>query len=514
MTRNPSIGLIMQILKERINSESRFYWIVLSLAFLSIVLQLFSTTHGIGLSPDSVVYIGSARSMVVGQGLNTPFYNDVPEPMTNFPPLYPLVLSAVGTLGIDPMISARWMGALVFGLLVVLIGASIYLFSNRSIRSAVTGSLLAALAPSLLIIHSNAWSEPLFILLGYSGILFSAGYFQNGRKYYLLLHALLSCFAFLTRYAGISFIAFGIWVLLRSRFDWGKKAKSLIIYCLITVIPMLLWMTRTFLVTGKVANRSLNLNLITTNHLIPALYSPVFISSVLLLLTVLLLMPRKRNNELAALDHYHPFLPLLSWFPLFYLLTILVSIIMFDAYISLEDRILTPGYVGILIVCFSWIRWPEYRFYKRWISALLIIVLFCSSALFSTIWVLGSIFNGIGYSSVDWKQSQTIQFVKEMPETSMLYSNAPDAIYILTGRHAGFIPQKFSLGSLETNHHFLSDVELLRVRLFSSNAYIVYFDQFLWRNDLPSEEELMTLLPLVDIYHGTDGRVFKHDDSK
>lgn len=452
--------------------------------------------------------------MTAGQGLNTPLYNDVPEPMTNFPPLYPLVLSVVGTFGVDPIISSRWMGALVFGLLILVIASSIYRFSNGSIWSTITGSLLAALAPSLLIIHSYAWSEPLFILFGFLGILFLASYFQNGRKYFLLLHALLSSFAFLTRYAGFAFIVFGIWVLLRSRFDWGKKVKSLILYCLITIVPMLCWMVRTYVMTGKVANRSLNLNLITLNHLLPALTSPVFLSSGFLVLIVILSRTQKRNPELASCDHHHPFLPLLSWFPLIYLITIVVSIITVDAYISLEDRILTPGYVGVLIVCFSWLRRPVHGFFRRWINAFIIILLFCFSALISATWVLGSISNGIGYSGVGWKQSETIQFVMGMPETSILYSNAPDAIYILTGRHAGFIPQKFYLGSLQANDHFLSDVDLLRSHLFSSRAYIVYFDHFLWRNDLPTEQELQTLLPLVEIYHGTDGRVFTNDEMK
>jgi hypothetical protein len=65
--------------------------------------MIIATHLGIGLYPDSIVYIGTARSILNGDGVR--FLNDIGQiaPVTQYPPLYSLMIAALGVLGLDPL---------------------------------------------------------------------------------------------------------------------------------------------------------------------------------------------------------------------------------------------------------------------------------------------------------------------------------------------------------------------------------------------------------------------------
>ena len=57
-------------------------------------------SHGVGISPDAIDYLNTARSVLAGQGLVI-----AGLPMTHFPPVYPLLLAAIGL--VDPACCTR-----------------------------------------------------------------------------------------------------------------------------------------------------------------------------------------------------------------------------------------------------------------------------------------------------------------------------------------------------------------------------------------------------------------------
>ena len=95
---------------------------VLSLLAGTAVLAA-TMRYGPGVSPDSAMYVAAARSLLDGAG----FVGYDGLPVAFWPPLYPAVLAAFGALGPDVVAVARWLGALVFGLVVF--------FSGRVSRS-------------------------------------------------------------------------------------------------------------------------------------------------------------------------------------------------------------------------------------------------------------------------------------------------------------------------------------------------------------------------------------------
>ncbi|NIP42487.1 MAG: hypothetical protein GWO30_06835 [Gammaproteobacteria bacterium] len=62
------------------------------LAILGAALIIYPTYHyGIGLSPDSVGYISTARSLISGKG----FFQYDGQPFFLQPPLYPIILAPI-----------------------------------------------------------------------------------------------------------------------------------------------------------------------------------------------------------------------------------------------------------------------------------------------------------------------------------------------------------------------------------------------------------------------------------
>ena len=120
-----------------------------------------SATHGLGVAPDSVVYLEAAENLLGGQGLS---YHGLP--MTHFPPGYPLVLAAAARLlGAAPFDAARCVQALLVGLNVILLAWVAHQSSagSASVLAAVT--LLLAVLTQSYESHLNIVSEPLFLSL-------------------------------------------------------------------------------------------------------------------------------------------------------------------------------------------------------------------------------------------------------------------------------------------------------------------------------------------------------------
>ena len=63
-----------------------------------------ASAKGLYASPDSVFYVGTARNLLDGVGFRPP---GALQPLGHFPPLFTLVIAAVGWLGLDPLDAGR-----------------------------------------------------------------------------------------------------------------------------------------------------------------------------------------------------------------------------------------------------------------------------------------------------------------------------------------------------------------------------------------------------------------------
>jgi len=85
--------------------NSKTVWILIavlaSCAVMGGGIIVWATPWGVGLSPDSAIYIGGARSLAEMKGYTQPVDASTYSPIVHYPPLYSASLATFGVLGLD-----------------------------------------------------------------------------------------------------------------------------------------------------------------------------------------------------------------------------------------------------------------------------------------------------------------------------------------------------------------------------------------------------------------------------
>ncbi len=145
---------------------------------------------------DSFQYIASARNLSLGKTLGYPDDTGNIIPLTQYPPLFPLVLAVFEMAGVDSLVTARWLNAVLFAANIWLVGRTIYRISHSRGYS-LFGALLTALSVVLIEIHAWVLSEALYIFLSLLAFYWLGIYCENSRMHWLVLSALVGALAFI-----------------------------------------------------------------------------------------------------------------------------------------------------------------------------------------------------------------------------------------------------------------------------------------------------------------------------
>jgi hypothetical protein len=494
------------------------------LAFLASALTLLATRHGVGASPDSVVYIGVARNLLAGRGLSEPFGAELDTPLTRYPPLYPFLLAAGDSAAIDPLRTARWLAALLAGANVLLAGLALRSLLPYACWLPLVASLLVLTGYPLLTMHAMAWSEPLFLLLGFSGLFSLAAYLDKGRTAALVGAGLLIGLAFLTRYAAIPFLAAGVLGLVgMSRRSSVRRLASAALFAALGALPTAFWALRNLAVADTAAARMLAWHPAGREHVWQALYTvagwlhvpdsaPNWLRLGLLvavaaatLAAVVLMWSSRLVRQVPA------FVKLLMLLLPLYVAFLVASISLLDASTPLDDRILAPVYVAILLLVLYAVGelLPVAAHPRRWQVGLvgLLLLLVAGSLIRGTAWVGDGYRQGIGFESLAWQRSPLIEQVRALPPEVVIYSNAPEAIYLHAGRRALPLPKPMDATTEQANPAYV--VELARMQgLLDQQAALLVYTRSLSRRSRPSEEDLRWQLALCPIVQSSDGAVY------
>ncbi|MCC6189292.1 MAG: hypothetical protein IT318_09670 [Anaerolineales bacterium] len=504
------------------------------MALLGAAVLLVGTRWGVGASPDSAVYIGAAQNLLSGRGLTVPFGGQLDGPLTHFPPLYPILLAGLGQSVGGPAAAARWLAAVLFGANVLL--AAVMVANTRSTAgwAPLAGAGLLLVAPTMVSLHSMAWSEPLFLLLGFSGLLLLAVYQEQGRWPALLAAGALLGLVTLTRYAGVAFVAAGVLALvaLPGRPRRARLAAGLVLGA-VSMAPLLAWSARNLALAGSATSRQLVFHPIGLGHARQALDT---LAGWLLLpleasTAAKLGVPLALVGGIAAIAAWHrrqagaavrgnwPGAALAAWpaliwqlilFSVVYVIFLAGSISLVDANTPLDDRILSPLYPAGAVVA-AWLAgaaWPSAR-RARWPAAGLLALaaaFVALSAVRSAGWLAAGYEQGIGFNRRAWQASPSLMKVQALPEGSVLYSNAPEAIYLHTGRGAYQIPRQFSPVSQTMNGDYAAELAEMRRRL-GEGGFVVYFAG-VRSSSGPSEAELVETLALQVTARTADGTLY------
>lgn len=498
------------------------------IALLGATVLWLSTRWGIGLSPDSVVYVSAARSLLGGSGFSVPSYSGPFIPIVQYPPLFSSCLAALGVLGLDPLAGARWLNVFLFAANIALAGFMVRL-ATQSFGASIVGSIVAALSFPFVQIHSMAWSEPLFVFCSFLGLALLAYHLETRRPRLLIASALLVGLGFLTRYAGAAtVVAATTGIVLLGRATMRQRMVDAGIFCLTSCSPISLWMIRNFAVVATPTGRSAGFHLPSWDHLamtlktvfswfVPAtIYVSRFSVGVSLILTLLLLLALVREKPATPVRDRSIFFRLLLLFIPAYGSLVVITVAFFDAQTPFDERVFAPAFLAVMVTT---VRLGLDLSRGNRSAVLAPIALTTLSLLFllshverSAEWMEENYVSGFGYASVTWKESKVMKHLISLDGGVPIFTNGPDAVYILAGRPAFMIPSKVDPHSRAANTAYADQLGKMAAELKAKKGVLVYFDSISWRWYLPSETELTETLDLRAVARQRDGSIYQMND--
>lgn len=460
-----SIGLnqLSSIISIKKNVDSIFF-AFLGGAFIYIITQY----HGVGISPDSVTYLGVAQNISNGKGLIE--FND--NPLIIFPAGYPVFLGIISTLiGLPILKAALFINACLFGAAIFLTGCIIenFTYKNRWYKWSLLSILPISYA--LLDIYSMLWSETLFLVLLCCFILSFNHYLKHPTLKRLIFPTIATALICDTRIAGISVLTTGLFLILFSRasINWLNRIYNFLFFAfggisilLLNLIrnnivsgtmtgirqrsitPMLIniqYLGETFLQWAQFSNRQLSTNLLFGFLLI----------AFLVLFAVYIYFSKKHYNTLELIN-----VVFASLYILFILLTASIS-----KYEKINNRLLSPAFIpSLLSISYVLaILFKEVGYYIGRNAIISINLLLWGVFQYSQIKFVVNFHNqtkdtGIpGYTETSWMDSDIVQYLKTKhlpfkPEISV-FSNACDAVYFYNKSPAYTLPEKAHLFDTE-----------------------------------------------------------------
>jgi len=110
---------------------------------------------------------------------------------------------------LDVIVCAPVLNGLMFSVAIFLSGVIMERFIRRSRWYKIIMLIAITTSPALIEIYSMLWSETLFVILSLSFFFSLHRYYRNYSLRSLLVPAVMAAIAFDTRYAGITFVAYG-----------------------------------------------------------------------------------------------------------------------------------------------------------------------------------------------------------------------------------------------------------------------------------------------------------------
>jgi hypothetical protein len=505
--------------------QGRVFWLLAAaFSLLTAGIVLFSTSPlGVGLSPDSVNYIAAARNLVAGQGYTS--YDGTQ--ISLWPPFYPALLGLLQELlHADALPVARYLNSALSGLTVFLSGIwGLFLSKERGLALVVAA--LISLAYPLISVSVMAWTEPLFILLTTLFLMAISFYLITSRTHFLALAigcALLTTF---TRYIGIALAVSGmIAILLFATTSLRVKTAAALLLGLSNLTAIGLWLIRNKWLTGTFMgprnpspftwgqNSDLAVKTI-TGWFLPTFAQNIRFLSLSLAALILLALPAlllQRRYASLSLARAASFIKPAVVFVGVYLAFLLISSTT-TAYDPINDRLLSPVYIPLIIV-FSFIGLQAWFLLKRRFSNRIVHGLIAIALGLVFVLALGSLFsfvritrqNGLAFASRAWEESETRQYLLVHPQAAegvVIYSNAPEVLYLSLDIPANFIPARSGINTTGIS----GELAELEGSWPESKALFVWFDLASWRTYLYTPEELGTITTLSRIASPADGEI-------
>ena len=551
--------IIQYIAAERVSwfrlDRSTLFVIVMAVLGAAHVL-VRTSTYGAALTGDAVSYLSAAENLMAGKGLQD-FRG---TGLLQWPPLFPLLLAAVGLAGIEPLDAARLVNVTACGLIILVSG----LWLRRSLRSPLPamGAVLA-LSTSYPLGYFSSFiiTDPIFVLFTLLALMQMETFSSRTVRWRpLVLAALFTALAALTRYAGIAVIVTGILMLLLCRKGGrGPLAAGLnrtAVYGAISSVPVGAVFVRNYVLFGDYDRKTTRIGqpLLTSLDQIAGLFHEAVMPAnvpgwigVSLLWSFVLAVPAgvviyvytaikrrakppfnptvlpsppipARTFNVAGWESARPF----AMFSLVYPTFIFLVLSWVGGSGGIFARHLLPLYVSLFLLGpwlfdrFLRIRTHGWQSAAKRVSAALVLIVclghfgFWAQKSFDlTAQALESGFIGDTFNTVQWDQSETITYLRANPVDARVYCNSFGLLHGLLALETGTnVRGKYP--TLPSKRHTLA--RRIEDGVYEDGTYIVWLKSVKLASHYDFDDADLRVLPEVEmVVKLSDGVIFRVD---
>ncbi|WKZ30475.1 MAG: hypothetical protein QY314_01740 [Candidatus Dojkabacteria bacterium] len=509
-------------MNERIPKRAKQILFMVAICIAPLIgtfLLLLLTRFGSGITQDSLAYVSMTRNLRQGEGIVADTVTGETELQTHYPPGVSLALSIIPFL--DPKDGFVFLNAAVFFGFLLCIGLLAFRLT-KSLPLTIAIQSLGIILPGVFRIFSMMWSEPLFLFLLVAGMLATVVAVQKQRKRGLLVAAGIWGYAMIVRYVGIVFLPFLLFVLwVGFTLPIKEKLKFSAMISAIVGLPIVVWygIARIFGATESV--REFGFTLIPFEKLtegattffswiLPAPFVDIissisvhvfFWGIVATLFAGFILYQREHVKIKEVLRFWIPLT-----FSLFYVAVVFFSILFLDSSTPLDFRLLSPISVMLLLgIMLAMQMLKDSRFYVKWAILAYFFVVFA----WQTFPAIAEIYrDGLPYATAGWRHSSTVAYVRHsIPGNAVVYTHAPQALNVLSGKRVRAMPQKYSVGGTLVKEYVTN---ISRLRMNEEDQYLVFFSHdFALKARFATENEVLSILSLQKEFSSDEGAVYR-----
>jgi len=430
------------------------YGLLLLAAAVGFAFTLIGSAEGgVVVTPDSTSYLAATRSLQAGQG----FLRFDDDYYTQWPPLYPLLLVLVDRASQSANLSLvegiRILNAFTMAAVHICAGVLLMRFLHSPFFI-VAGVVASLFHHAFLITSVHAWSEPLFILLVMLFLLQMDALLSRPTLRALILLSVIVGLATLQRYLGVTLIAAGsaCLLLLPHPQRFLSRVRNVIVFAIITLLPLGLWFQRNLAVEGVLIrdvsfstpitddpNRGIfSVPVVVAQAFLPqeiAAYLPPILGLAVLLALVIVACVGVRSRGPLRLRTM-PVSPIGVL-----LLVYALSLVIFTSqtqYGAIDNRFLAPVFVPLLCVLFSVVE----RFMRWWggvvpastrrvalaLPALLAVAFVLVYPVQQTMAELKTLSGWCCYDA-GYDENSVLNWLREHPVDGLVQTNAPLPLY-------------------------------------------------------------------------------------
>ena len=485
-------------------------------ACFSSFLLLKATTWGIGLTTDSIAYIEGARSILRNQN-----FSDL---SSHYPPLYFFLISLSSIFSSDILLSTKWLQIFTIFLHTCIIGYIIFQETQYELIWALLGMFVFSTSTTVLQIHSMAWSEASFCIFSLLGLYYLSKYQQIGTEVRWLFYAgVLVAMAFLTRYSGVTLICTGIiFIFSRTQKSFRTRILHSIIFTSFALSLISIWFVRNIIANVSITNRQLIFHPISIEKIINGIQvflswfqiSSFNLSIALGLIFMLLIAYYIISFKYQSFEI--PFIQLSLLFISVYIPFLIISISFFDAHTPLDGRILFPAYdfllIAILLMLHKLLSTIGNEKIFNIFNALFIvsILIFSAFQFFAQAKFIETLeSDGLGFSSKEWVQSELLEYIKKLPESTLIWTNGPDPIQLYLNRSSKMLPKVIDPITQKTNPQAMKEIKNTITELIEKGGVLVLFNNITWRWYLANIQQIASIVQLEEISQAQDGVIYR-----